>query len=60
MMQLVEAGIANGELPAGTDPELRARLILAAIHGLIAQWHLRPGCFSWREAAAALADRRSR
>jgi len=59
MTQLVEAGVASGEWPADTGPELQARLILAAIHGLMAQWHLRPGSFSWREAAAALADRRS-
>jgi AcrR family transcriptional regulator len=59
LTQLVEAGIANGEWPPGTDPELHSRLILAAIHGLMAQWHLRPGSFAWREVAGALADRRT-
>jgi transcriptional regulator BetI-like protein len=59
MTQLVEAGIAKGEWPAGTDPELHARLILAAIHGLMAQWHLRPRSFSWPDAATALAGLRS-
>jgi AcrR family transcriptional regulator len=55
MTQLVEAGVAKGEWPAGTDPELQAKLVLAAIHGLMAQWHLRPQSFSWQEAAKALA-----
>ena len=57
MAQLIEAGIAKGEWPADTDPDLHARLVLAAIHGLMDQWHLRPGAFSWPEAAAALARR---
>jgi hypothetical protein len=35
-----------GEWPAGTDPELRARLITATLHGMMAQWHLAPGSFS--------------
>jgi AcrR family transcriptional regulator len=55
LTQLVEAGVAKGEWPAGTDSELQARLILAAIHGLMAQWHLRPGSFLWQDAAAAMA-----
>ena len=59
LAQLIEAGIACGEWPANTDPRLHARLLLAAIHGLMAQWHLRPGSFSWQEAATALAALRS-
>jgi AcrR family transcriptional regulator len=55
LTQLVEAGIARDEWPADADPELHARLLLAAMHGLMAQWHLCPGAFSWREAAGALA-----
>ena len=55
MTGLVAAGVAAGEWPAETDAALVARLILAAIHGLMAEWHLEPGSFSWREAATALA-----
>jgi len=54
---LIEAGIAKGEWPADADPGLEARLVLAAIHGLMVQWHLCPGSFSWAAAAAALAGR---
>ncbi|HKF77175.1 MAG TPA: TetR family transcriptional regulator [Candidatus Dormibacteraeota bacterium] len=55
MAQLIQAGIARGEWQADADPELHARLILAAIDGLMAQWHVRPGSFSWQDAATALA-----
>src|SRR5262249_36625989 len=55
MTQLIAAGIAGGEWPTETDPELHAQLILATLHGLMAQWHLRPGSFSWEEMARALA-----
>jgi TetR/AcrR family transcriptional regulator, repressor for uid operon len=54
--ELFEAGVAAGDWPAGTDPELKARLFAAGLYGLMAQWHLAPGSFSWPEAAAALAD----
>jgi hypothetical protein len=47
--------VAAGEWPAGTDPELAARLFTAGLYGLMAQWHLAPGSFSWPAAAAALA-----
>jgi TetR/AcrR family transcriptional repressor of uid operon len=53
---LFSAGVAAGEWPAGTDPGLAARLFTAALYGLMAQWHLAPGSFSWPQAAAALAD----
>ncbi|HZU74076.1 MAG TPA: TetR/AcrR family transcriptional regulator [Acidimicrobiales bacterium] len=59
MARLVEAGVACGEWPPDTDPENQARLILAAIHGLMAEWHLRPGSFSWAEMARLLAGGRS-
>jgi transcriptional regulator BetI-like protein len=42
MTRLIAAGIASGEWPADTDAALHARLILASIHGLMAEWHLRP------------------
>jgi len=53
---LFAAGVAAGEWPAGTDPALAARLFTAGLYGLMAQWHLAPGSFSWEAAAAALAD----
>jgi AcrR family transcriptional regulator len=53
--QLIRAGVAAGEWPANTDPKLQARLLLAGLYGLMDQWHLQPGSFSWQEAAAALA-----
>lgn len=59
MVELVNVGVARREWPRGTDVELQARLILAAIHGLMAEWHLGPHSFSWDEAAAALANRQA-
>lgn len=56
MTRLIAAGIASGEWPADTDAALHARLILASIHGLMAEWHLRPGSFSWRDMARTLAS----
>jgi len=53
--QLFAAGISAGEWPEGTDPALAARLFTAGLYGLMAQWHLAPGSFSWDAAAAALA-----
>jgi AcrR family transcriptional regulator len=53
--QLITAGVSAGEWPEGTDPALAARLFTAGLYGLMAQWHLAPGSFSWDAAAAALA-----
>lgn len=53
---LFAAGVRAGEWPAGTDPALAARLFTAGLYGLMAQWHLAPGSFSWQAAAAALAS----
>jgi AcrR family transcriptional regulator len=52
---LVRAGVAAGEWPADTDAALAARLFTASLYGLMAQWHLAPGAFSWDAAADALA-----
>ena len=52
---LIAAGIRAGEWPQGTDPALAARLFTAGLYGLMAQWHLAPGSFSWEAAAAALS-----
>jgi AcrR family transcriptional regulator len=56
LQNLIAAGVKAGEWPAGTDPALAARLFTAGLYGLMAQWHLAPGSFSWEAAAAALAD----
>lgn len=53
---LLRSGVAAGEWPASLDVALHTRLVLAAIHGLMASWHIAPGSYSWEEAAAALAD----
>jgi AcrR family transcriptional regulator len=53
--ELITAGVSAGEWPQETDPALAARLFTAGLYGLMAQWHLTPGSFSWYDAAAALA-----
>jgi AcrR family transcriptional regulator len=52
---LIAAGVRAGEWQQGTDAALAARLFTAGLYGLMAQWHLAPGSFSWAAAAAALA-----
>jgi AcrR family transcriptional regulator len=53
---LVTAGVEAGEWPADTDAALAARLFTAGLYGLMAQWHLAPGSFSWDAAASALVS----
>ncbi|MGH3284572.1 MAG: TetR/AcrR family transcriptional regulator [Streptosporangiaceae bacterium] len=52
---LIAAGVAAGEWEPDTDPALAARLFIAGLYGLMAQWHLAPGSFSLPDAAVALA-----
>jgi TetR/AcrR family transcriptional regulator, repressor for uid operon len=52
---LIASGVSAGEWPDGTDAALAARLFTAGLYGLMAQWQLAPGSFSWEAAAAALA-----
>jgi AcrR family transcriptional regulator len=52
---LFQAGIAAGQWPPGTDPALQARLFIAGLYGLMAQWHAAPGSFSLDTAMSALA-----
>jgi hypothetical protein len=52
--EALHAGIAAGEWPVDTDVALHARLIRAAQHGLMAEWHLAPGSVAWEHAAQAL------
>ena len=53
---VLRAGVAAGEWPATTDVSARATLVWAALHGLMAAWHVAPGSLDWRAAAAAIAD----
>jgi AcrR family transcriptional regulator len=52
---LFRAGVAAGQWPTSTNTALAARLFLAAIYGLMAQWHLAPYSFTWEDAASTLA-----
>ncbi len=54
---LLRAGMEAGEISPATDAELCACLVVATINGLMAEWHLNPGGFSWQEAAAEVATR---
>ncbi len=48
---LLRAGIATGEFRANLDVESQALLLEATLHGLMVQWHRRPGSVDWRRAA---------
>jgi hypothetical protein len=52
--ELIAADVRADEWPTATDPVLAARLFTAGLYGLMAQWQLAPGSFSWEHAAAAL------
>jgi AcrR family transcriptional regulator len=49
--QLLQAGIANGEFRADIDVPTQVQLLRATIHGLMVQWHRRPGSVDWHAAA---------
>ncbi|MGH9082055.1 MAG: TetR/AcrR family transcriptional regulator [Acidimicrobiales bacterium] len=55
LRDLFEAGVAAGEWPSDTDPDLAALMFMSGLYGLMARWHLRPGSFSWGAVAASLA-----
>ncbi|HET8852967.1 MAG TPA: TetR family transcriptional regulator [Ktedonobacteraceae bacterium] len=48
---LLRAGIATGEFRANLDVESQVLLLEATLHGLMVQWHRRPGSVDWRRAA---------
>lgn len=54
LRDLFRAGVQAGEWPNDTDPNLAALLFSSGLYGLMAQWHLQPGSFSWQAAAASL------
>lgn len=53
--RLLRAGVEAREWPADLDVPLRARLLRAAMHGLMVNWHTEPGSVDWEAAAKALA-----
>jgi AcrR family transcriptional regulator len=57
--RLLLAGVSAGEWQLEAGATLHARLLLAAIYGLMTQWHLEPGSFCWSEAARALVEQLS-
>ncbi|MDE3075460.1 MAG: TetR family transcriptional regulator C-terminal domain-containing protein, partial [Chloroflexota bacterium] len=59
LSRLLEAGAASGDWRLDGDVTVHARLLLAAMYGLMTQWHLEPGSFSWDEAATALVSQLS-
>ncbi len=48
---LLRAGIAIGEFRANLDVESQVLLLEATLHGLMVQWHRRPGSVDWRRGA---------
>ncbi len=48
---LLRAGIAAGEFRADLDVETQVLLLQASLHGLMVQWHRRPGSVDWYKAA---------
>jgi TetR/AcrR family fatty acid metabolism transcriptional regulator len=56
---LLVAGASAGEWRLEGSATLHARLLLATIYGLMTQWHLEPGSFSWSEAARAIVEQLS-
>jgi len=56
---LLVAGVSAGEWQLEGGAALHARLLLAAIYGLMTQWHLEPGSFSWSEAVRAMVEQLS-
>jgi AcrR family transcriptional regulator len=52
--RLLEGGVSAGEWRLEHGAALHARLLLAAIYGLMTQWHLEPRSFSWSDAAKGI------
>lgn len=52
---VIQAGVVAHEWPADIDIAFQARLTLATLHELMAEWHIQPGLFSWAGVARALA-----
>ena len=54
LRDLFQAGVHADEWPRDTEPDLAALMFTTGLYGLMAQWHLRPGSFTWESAAALL------
>src|SRR5215469_16601348 len=52
--RLLESGVSAGDWRLEGGATLHARLLLATIYGLMTQWHVEPGSFSWSEAARGI------
>lgn len=49
--QLLQAGVASGEMRANLAIHLHAQMLLATLQGLMIQWHLHPGTIDWQRVA---------
>ncbi len=49
--QLLQAGVASGELRHDLPIHLHAQVLLASLQGLMVQWHLHPGTINWQQVA---------
>jgi TetR/AcrR family transcriptional regulator, transcriptional repressor of aconitase len=49
--QLLQAGVASGELRHDLAIHLHAQVLLASLQGLMVQWHLHPGTVNWQQVA---------
>lgn len=56
---LLAAGVSAGEWRLEGGAALHARLLLATIYGLMTQWHLEPGSFSWAKAVKGVVEQLS-
>ncbi len=51
LSRLLRAGIATGEFRADLQVETQVRILIATMHGLMVQWHRKPGSIDWQEVA---------
>ncbi len=51
LSRLLRAGIATGEFRAELQVETQVRILIATMHGLMVQWHRKPGSIDWQEVA---------
>jgi AcrR family transcriptional regulator len=49
--QLLQAGVASGEVRHDLAIQLQAQVLLATLLGLMIQWHLHPGTIDWQQVA---------
>jgi AcrR family transcriptional regulator len=49
--QLLQAGVASGELRADVAIPVQAQMLTALVQGLMVDWHLHPGRVNWQHVA---------